>query len=236
MEIARFEKNGTEFVVAFDEKLTVTAKGNTATAEAHHSRDHGWLYSVYNHAFAKALGAKGSTVYIRNESAEQARALVDAKMEEERRILREKEAAEIAAIKNGEKTIKLGYYDGEYLSSHTAHGVAASLLISLGVAKDISGWGVSVDSRLVAALGTEFTYAQVVEFVRPEMEAKERAAAERRAARQAKFDEAKTTGKPVVIRTWTDDCDDPHEECSLDRVTEYAMPDGTTKTERRHTW
>jgi hypothetical protein len=54
--------------------------------------------------------------------------------------------------------------------------------------------------------------------------------------RAAAFAEAKRTGKPVVLAHWTADCDDPREECDLDDVTEYALPDWTTRTERHHTW
>ncbi len=54
--------------------------------------------------------------------------------------------------------------------------------------------------------------------------------------RAAKFAEASETGKPVVLRKWSTDCCDSREECSMDIVTEYAMPDGSTKTESHHTW
>ena len=60
--------------------------------------------------------------------------------------------------------------------------------------------------------------------------------AEKEAALQEKFEEAKATGKPVVIRSYTVPCEDPQEECSMDIITEYAMPNGTTKTEQHHTW
>ena len=54
--------------------------------------------------------------------------------------------------------------------------------------------------------------------------------------RQAKFDEAKEAGKPVELNRYMDDCNNPREECSTDIVTVWAMPDGTTKTTRQHTW
>lgn len=50
------------------------------------------------------------------------------------------------------------------------------------------------------------------------------------------FAVAKETGKRQYINHYMADCNDPHEECSTDVVTVYAMPDGTTKTERTHTW
>lgn len=54
--------------------------------------------------------------------------------------------------------------------------------------------------------------------------------------RQEKFEEAKRTGEKVLLQKWTEPCNDPKEECSLDAITQYAMPDGTVKTVRHHTW
>ncbi len=65
-------------------------------------------------------------------------------------------------------------------------------------------------------------------------EAAQKAAADQE--RQARFDEARETGKPVLLAQWTEPCSDPREECSLDIVRQYAMPDGSVKTERNHTW
>jgi hypothetical protein len=50
------------------------------------------------------------------------------------------------------------------------------------------------------------------------------------------FVTAKETGVKQQIRHYMADCNDPQEECSTDVVTVYAMPDGTTKSERQHTW
>lgn len=35
---------------------------------------------------------------------------------------------------------------------------------------------------------------------------------------------------------WSEPCNDPREECDVDIVVEYIMPDGTFKLERFHTW
>jgi hypothetical protein len=50
------------------------------------------------------------------------------------------------------------------------------------------------------------------------------------------FAEAARTGEPVVINSWMEDCDGSVEECSTDMVTLCAMPDGTTKTSRSHSF
>ena len=57
-----------------------------------------------------------------------------------------------------------------------------------------------------------------------------------RQAREGKFLQAKETGKPVVLCQYDAPCNDPHEECDVDFVVVYAMPDGTTKTVRNHSW
>lgn len=54
--------------------------------------------------------------------------------------------------------------------------------------------------------------------------------------RQKPFDEAKDTGKAVLIEQYESGCSDPNEQCSLDIVTVWAMPSGEEKVERRHTW
>lgn len=61
-----------------------------------------------------------------------------------------------------------------------------------------------------------------------------KAAAE--ADRASKFAEAYETGKMVMLKKWTEDCNDPREECSIDIVSEYALPDGSTAIKRAHTW
>ncbi len=65
-------------------------------------------------------------------------------------------------------------------------------------------------------------------------EAAQKAAADQK--RKAKFERARETGRPVLLAQWTEPCNDPREECSLDIVQQYVMPDGSVKTERNHTW
>ena len=50
------------------------------------------------------------------------------------------------------------------------------------------------------------------------------------------FATAKETGKKQLLDSHATECCDPDEECSTDIVSIYAMPDGTSKTERCHTW
>lgn len=146
------------------------------------------------------------------------------------------EAAELAAIRAGAKPIRPYWRDGEHLSAWEISGPAAELLAEIGVAKYINGWGYRVERELIEALGKAFTYPQALERTRPARETKAAAEAAQAQERQAKFDEAREIGKPVVLRSWTAECNDRREQCSMDIVREYAMPDGGTKVERQHTW
>jgi len=47
---------------------------------------------------------------------------------------------------------------------------------------------------------------------------------------------AKETGEKQLISKWTEDCNDPREECNTDICYYWAMPDGTTTETRNHTW
>jgi hypothetical protein len=50
------------------------------------------------------------------------------------------------------------------------------------------------------------------------------------------FTKARETGEKQILSSTMCECNDKSEECSTDIVTVYAMPDGTTKTNRQHTW
>jgi hypothetical protein len=143
---------------------------------------------------------------------------------------------EIRAMKAGELKITLHYHDGEYLSGYEVFGAAADLLEELGLAEYVDGWGYHVADAAVKALGKEFTYSQAVEFTRPAREAAEAQKAAADQERKAKFERARETGRPVLLAQWTEPCNDPREECSLDIVQQYVMPDGSVKVKRNHTW
>lgn len=59
---------------------------------------------------------------------------------------------------------------------------------------------------------------------------------ERENKRKDIFNKAMETGIKQEIKRWTEECNDPDEDCDIDVIIEYAMPDGTIKTERNHTW
>ena len=150
---------------------------------------------------------------------------------------RNEEVAEREAIISGHKPIQLQYYDGEYLSGWHPVGQSSKIMQELGLVKQVSGWGYYVEPKTIEELGGPvFTYQQAIELSQAREQAKKAAQEIVDAARQAKFDEARETGKPVLLKTWSEECSDPGEECNLDMVTQYAMPDGTIRTGRQHTW
>lgn len=79
-----------------------------------------------------------------------------------------------------------------------------------------------------------------LEAIRAEKAAKAAAKAAKKAEAEAKraaaFELARDLGQPAAIRSWTDSCNDRSKECSTDILTEYALPDGSTRTDRVHTY
>lgn len=164
-------------------------------------------------------------------------ALEEARVEEAKRRAEEAIRQEEEAIRSGVALISLRYSEGEYLSGWRVESqIGAELLITLGLAQEVEGWGIYVPPRVVQALGENISYPQAVLMVQPQREREAIAAAEKAAREAATFAEAKATGSPVVLRCYTTDCDDPNEECDVDIVTESAMPDGSVRRTRTHTW
>ncbi|MHB8552793.1 MAG: hypothetical protein ACYDAO_04315 [Thermoplasmataceae archaeon] len=50
------------------------------------------------------------------------------------------------------------------------------------------------------------------------------------------FEIAKQTGERQLLERYSTDCNDPEEECNTDIVQIFAMPDGTQKVFRTHTY
>lgn len=177
-------------------------------------------------------GKKIGGMFIPNEIADEIAKFEDTiKLEQKERVEDQKRK-----LREGDEMITVHFCDGEYLSAFEVFGYGAELLEELGLAKYISGWGTKVNNELVKTLGKSFTYPQVLEYVKPIQEAKAEKEAVHNAQLEGKFSEAKSTGKPVVLRSYHEDCDDSGEDCDVDILTVYAMPDGTKKTIRTHTW
>lgn len=143
----------------------------------------------------------------------------------------DREAKRKENIINGVSTINVSYRNGKALSGYIIFGHEADLLRDLGVAKRVGGWRTVVDEALIEALGEEFTYEQASAYAKPLLEKQQQQQAEK----EAKMKEAKQTGEKVAIRYWQEDCNNSRKNCDVDHMTEYALPDGRTKIERRHT-
>lgn len=63
-----------------------------------------------------------------------------------------------------------------------------------------------------------------------------KSAEEKATAIQTIFETARITGKKQVLHCYMSDCNDPNEQCDVDTVYIYAMPNGSEKSERNHTW
>lgn len=137
---------------------------------------------------------------------------------------------------NHGQVIKLSYHDGEYLSGYTLYGQEGKLMEEIGLAKYVDGWGYYIKDDVAKKLGTEFQYHTAWELAQPAIIAKQQWAQMKKDRIAGVFAEAKRTGRQIVLNSYTAECNDPREECDLDTVTVYAMPDGSKKTVRSHTW
>lgn len=167
-------------------------------------------------------------------------------IEAELKIIREEEEARKAAkiqakkqlaerFKNGEITAKVYTEDAENYTYYSIDSDIAEILFTTGLVR-YNHNGIEVPKEVVEALGMEFTYNQVQEYVKKQEEKKAEAERKEQARVQAALEEARSTGKEVVIEQMVTDCDGTVEECNTDIVIKYAMPDGTVKIKRVHTF
>lgn len=138
-----------------------------------------------------------------------------------------------------EEIISLFYSEGEYLSGYVPE-TRSNELESLGLAHYVSGWGTHFDAMkdFKPVLGEKFTWSQAVAYVTPLREAAEQKHSAKVAAKNQSesdaFAKAKETGERVPLRSWSEECDGSEEECDVDNLTEYALPDGRKKIVRSH--
>jgi len=138
---------------------------------------------------------------------------------------------------SGKENFSVDWQEGDPLSGWVAKDdQARKILENLGLTEDISGWGTIVDEYFIQAVGQDFKYQQAFEYTQPKREEKRRKDRVKEEKTKKAFIEAKETGKPVEIRHYTVDCDNPNEECSTDIIVEWAYPDGTKEITKNHTW
>ena len=149
----------------------------------------------------------------------------------------EKEAYENekTAIMSGEKKIELTLEDYDYPRWILLGKVENELLKAIGIVESV-GYDTMLIDKAEKALGHSFTYQQAIEFMKPITDVKQQKEEAEKARIAEIFETAKATGKKQALKSWMEDCNDPREECSTDSVTLWAMPNGTTKTTRQHTW
>jgi len=261
MKIAKFEKkpNGKSFeieVFVEDAKISLEINGTKFVAKATKYPQHGWVYEIYDTDLAKLVLGRGNKICFVHESAKMA-------FEEEKRQLEEKRAEEEKKLDeefqllSDDTIVKLSWGTSHQhawvpdsnVGKHRFFKEAIELMKRakfssekieevLSRKADDVDWGdysITYDFNLTFGELKKLVKTAKKELVKIEKEKEEKEVA-RKAELEKKFEEAKRTGQKVEIRRWTTDCNNPNEECDLDVIVEYAMPDGSTKTERYHTW
>lgn len=131
---------------------------------------------------------------------------------------------------------KVGDADGWAILKYSVGGVEVNRedVNHIGVASAIRPGAIEAFAEEYVCSIAEDKLEQVKKELNEKAEAETNAEQAKIAERQSRFNEAKETGKPVVIRRWTSDCHSKGLDCSFDINIEWAMPDGTTKTEWSH--
>jgi len=152
-------------------------------------------------------------------------------------------AATRTRIETGDDLIEVSYCDGEYLGGYEAFGYGGELLIRLGLAKHVDGWGVHVNHDVVSALGKSFSYPVAAEYARPALEAAKEKKAAKEKARAEKVETARQmaleTGRPAELDRWTETRRDNSEGEWGDYlfiVTRYIRADGSMFTKAINTY
>ena len=201
-----------------------------------------WVYMipVEEKEFRAIFGHKvNHNLCLTDDSAEE---MFNHILEEKKAALKEKEEAaqrEREEVENG--TIELVLEEGEILTGYRAKSFMANkMLEEIGAAEDVAGFGTKVNKDVVEALGTSFTSAQKKKYMDnkiAKIDEKIEYFKEEKAQEEArKFEQAKVENKPVLLERYNTNCNDPKEECDIDIIHVYAMPDGSKKMERKHTW
>jgi len=84
------------------------------------------------------------------------------------------------------------------------------------------------------------SHQDLMEIYKPIKEAYDRKKAEREMKEEERIkkaiEEAKRTGEKQVLAHWSEDCNDPNEDCDLDIVYQLIDGDGKISYKREHTW
>ena len=236
---------GTEIEFEFDDEGNVSFKAGEITGEAspYNRKNVGWGFGLFSYKLAKKFGGHNPNMFVKHEQAQK---FFEEARKQRNEFLKEKKAHERQVkqmIMEDTIKIRVRFYEGSPLSGYMPSGIiggvgeiASEILIELGVAKNVEGWGTLVDDDVVEKLGKEFFYSELLDLVLPRIEEEAKKENIKRDKISKKFELAKRTGKPVLIREVVEECDGSVEECSLDIVKTYAQPDGTTTTKRIHTY
>jgi len=154
----------------------------------------------------------------------------------------EQEAAELRTqVPEGHLLVNVeqtGSADGDPILEYTVDGMVISW-------RDINviGWAEAIRPGALGSFASicvaSISRERLIEIKAEKKTAADKAKAEKETETKriaAIFSKAKETGEKQELERHTDDCNDPSEECNMDIVTVWAMPDGTKTTTRTHTW
>lgn len=122
------------------------------------------------------------------------------------------------------------YRRDEKLARTAADKLRAGCGIEMNIDPDLGSYG---GWKLTEAQTAPLISAAMID-LKEETETRNKEKAKSVAATAAIYQKAQDTGKPQVLSMYSEDCNRPDYDCDVDNIVTYAMPDGSTFTERIH--
>lgn len=232
MKIATFEKNGKRVNVEVNgvhAYLVIDGREFEVKEMKSHVK-HGYYY-VVDGTFAKAFGksTKGN-VNIVDASAKQAMIAVSKN--------KRKQKVEVAENLDDNYAIEVvsgveSFVNGFEANDFFKNALAKIRKNGINIEKELNR---EADSTNRGEYETIKTFKMTMKEFKNLLKAANDKQEKKETALNEKFEEAKRTNKPIEISRTSEIRNNNNEEDDVEIIVTYAMPDGTTKTERFHTW
>ena len=256
-QIASFEKKGKEIKVLVHipniYRLNIYLELNGVEARVEtikEHREHGFYYNLSGKSASKLFDENFNkeSVAVISETAENVKEKSEQMFKEyhktqvENDFSKIKEDTKIALVFGSSKMILTGNEGNKHKYFNNFNSILETIEKDeietlLNIEPEVDQGDYSIEYKYSITFSD---YKNLVEIAEKRMNMKQEKKEEKTLANkellEEKFSKAKETGEKVVIGKWSEPCNDNREECNLDMATKYAMPDGSVKVVKMHTW
>jgi len=237
--ITSFVKQGTEIKVGvMNKKLAIDINGVVTTdVTTLRHKDHGWYYETKGKAVQDWLGR--NQISLVDTSAEKIKSKV-------KEVISEIEASELSKIDNSEKyklvhnykrSFIFGKNDDNSFFNEICENIKKQRIQHNEIAELLNVEYEAIEySDDVNLILTFAKLKKLNDYLDNKNKETEKVKRKIKLENDKKFEQAMNSNQPVELYRYTVDCNDDAEACDADTIITYAMPDGTTRTERCHNW